>query len=408
MLAGAMASPSRHPPYARGCAPLAGPAGLENGENRVVSLSGKDKVELARLLSSALNILDLELYVQESTGDRLFVDLVAPGRPVYPTIVELLNRLEELGQISVFLGCVYVNRPARADIRAAISRFFPDAGAVPEQKIEFSAQTAGAPQIDAPTNALVPGLQRNLRPNLGRLDIEAWKTRLMQIELQVCRMEVDGSALGTGFLVGPDMVLTAWHIFEGADKAGKGDRMACRFDYGLAPDGTVKLGQLFMVQAGGCIDSSPYSAAEVTDNPDNPPPTTEELDYALLRLGARVGEQEVDGVVRGWVRLPKVTLPLPADSPILIVQHPEGGPIKLALDTQAVIGLNANGTRIRYRTETEPGAGGSPVFTMDWDIVAMHHLRDPNWRNPAFRQGVPIELIRQRIDRNGFGAALVA
>ena len=50
--------------------------------------------------------------------------------------------------------------------------------------------------------------------------------------------------------------------------------------------------------------------------------------------------------------------------------------MKLALDTKAVIGLNGNGTRLRYRTNTEPGASGSPVFTVDWSIVALHHYGD--------------------------------
>jgi len=82
--------------------------------------------------------------------------------------------------------------------------------------------------------------------------------------------------------------------------------------------------------------------------------------------------------------------------------------MKLALDTQAVVGLNGNGTRIRYRTNTDPGSSGSPVFTMDWDIVALHHYGDPNWQKPLFNQGVPIELIRQHIDKSGFGNALGA
>lgn len=371
------------------------------------SLKGQEIVELAKLLSTALNISALELYVQESTGDRLFVELVAPGKPIYPTIVDLLNRLEELGQTSVFLGCVYVNRPARPDIRAAITKFFPDAGAAPEEKIELSAQTAGVPQVDAPTNAIVPGFQRNVRPNLARLDIEKWQARLMQIKLQVCRVERDGSPIGTGFLVGRDAVLTAWHNFEAANKAGKADSVSCRFDYESLSDGTVQPGQLFKVQAGGCIDFSPYGASEI-DRSNHSPLTAAELDYALLRLTDRAGEQPVKGGTRGWITLPESVSPLQADSPILIVQHPLGGPMKLAMDTEAVIGLNANGTRIRYRTETEPGSAGSPVFTMDWDIVAMHHARDPNWPNPAYRQGVPIELIRQRIVSNGFGAALGA
>ena len=207
--------------------------------------------------------------------------------------------------------------------------------------------------------------------------------------------------------MGPDTVLTNWHVFEIAKSADKVAQLGCRFDYVRLPSGQIEPGQLVMLDGAG-LDTSPYSAAEKTGTPDNPPPTSAELDYALLRLAARVGEQQVEGAVRGWIPLPKAVLPLPADGPILIVQHPQGMPMKLAMDTQAVIGLNGNGTRINYRTNTDPGSSGSPVFSMDWDIVALHHYGDPKWQNPLFNGGVPIELIRQRIGTDGFSNALGA
>jgi hypothetical protein len=371
-------------------------------------LSGEDIKRLATLLSGTLNLNDLESFVYASTGDRLFVEYVAPGKPLKPTISDLLIALEDSGITSKFLGYVYANRPGRPDVRTEIVKYFPDAVAVPEQKSELSVQTAGAPQANAPTNAHAPGLQRNVRPYLAKLDIRVWQSRLTQIERRVCRVELEGNAVGTGFLVGPDTVLTNWHVFEAAKDQGKVDALGCRFDYELLPDGKVQPGQLVMLQAGGLVDSSPYSKAEGTDKPDNPLPTTAELDYALLRLSSRVGEQQVDGAARGWIALPKAVLPLTADGPILIVQHPQGTPMKLAMDTQAVIGLNGNGTRINYRTNTDPGSSGSPVFTMDWDLVALHHSGDPAWVNPTYNQGVPIELVRQRIEAGGFANALGA
>ena len=90
-------------------------------------------------------------------------------------------------------------------------------------------------------------------------------------------------------------------------------------------------------------------------------------------MADRVGEEQVNGAPRGWIALPKAALPLEADGPILIVQHPRGMPMKLAMDTQAVIGINGNGTRIRYRTKTEPDSAGSPGFTMDWKSSAASH-----------------------------------
>jgi V8-like Glu-specific endopeptidase len=371
-------------------------------------LSGEDIKRLSTLLSGTLSLNDLESFVYASTGDRLFVEYVAPGKPLRPTISDLLIALEDIGSTSKFLSYVYANRPGRPDVRGEIVKAFPDAVAVPAQKIELSAQTAGAPQADAPTNAHAPGLQRNVRPYLAKLDIRVWQSRMSEIERRVCRVELEGNAVGTGFLVGPDTVLTNWHVFEAAKNQGKADLLGCRFDYELLPDGKVQPGQLIMLQAGGLVDSSPYSKAEGTSTPDNPLPTTAELDYALLRLASRVGEQQVEGAQRGWIALPKATLPLAADGPILIVQHPQGTPMKLAMDTQAVIGLNGNGTRINYRTNTDPGSSGSPVFTMDWDLVALHHSGDPAWVNPSYNQGVPIELVRQRIEAGGFANALGA
>jgi V8-like Glu-specific endopeptidase len=372
------------------------------------ALSGEDIKKLAKLLATTLSFDDLAIFVHASTGDRLFDVFVSKDQPKIPMIVQLLNALEDLGSTEKFLAYVYVNRPGRQDVRAAIIALFPEAVAVPDKSIDLSAQKAGAPQAEAPTNAAAPGLQRNVRPYLAKLDVLVWQDRLMKIERQVCRVELAGDALGTGFLVGPDTVLTNWHVFEVARKAGKVGQLGCRFDYARLPNGQTQPGQLVMLDAAGGIDTSPYSPAEQTANPDNPLPTMEQLDYALLRLASRVGEQQIDGVARGWITLPKAVVPLAADSPILIVQHPEGTPMKLALDTQAVIGLNGNGTRLRYRTNTDPGSSGSPVFTMDWDIVALHHYGDPKWQAPLFNQGVPIELIRQHIEKGGFGNALGA
>jgi V8-like Glu-specific endopeptidase len=84
--------------------------------------------------------------------------------------------------------------------------------------------------------------------------------------------------------------------------------------------------------------------------------------------------------------------------PLMIAQHPDGKPLKLAVDTESVIGVNANQTRVRYATNTEPGSSGSPVFDFDWNLVALHHLGDPAYNHPpAYNQGIPINNIRARL-----------
>jgi hypothetical protein len=67
-----------------------------------------------------------------------------------------------------------------------------------------------------------------------------------------------------------------------------------------------------------------------------------------------------------------------------------------------VIGLNENATRVRYRTQTERGSGGAPCFDRGWNLVAMHHMRDPAMVSAAqWRQGIPIAAIRERLQRVG-------
>jgi hypothetical protein len=372
-------------------------------------MDGADTQKLAAKLTDTLSFDDLEFFVHASTGDKLYDFYVSRDQPKFPMIVRLLTALDGLGKTRTFLAYVYEKRPGRPDVQEMIVHYFPDAVAVPDQKkIDLSVQKKGAPQADESTNALLPGLQRNVKPYLAKLDIRVWAERLIKIERRVCRVELEGEALGTGFLVGPDTVLTNWHVFEAAKNAGNLAKLGCRFDYEVLSDGTTQAGQLVLLAGADALGTSPYSPGEQAGQPDDPLPTAEQLDYALLRLATRVGDQQVDGAARGWITLPKAVLPLAADAPILIVQHPEGSPMKLAMDTQAVVGLNGNGTRIRYRTNTEPGSSGSPVFSMDWDLVALHHYGDPKYLNPLFNQGVPIELIRQRIEKDGQGGALGA
>jgi len=85
------------------------------------------------------------------------------------------------------------------------------------------------------------------------------------------------------------------------------------------------------------------------------------------------------------------------------LQHPRGGELKLALDTDAIIGVNANGTRLRYRTNTEAGSSGSPCFDANWRLAALHHAGDPNFslfHRPEYNVGIPfhraVNLLRLR------------
>src|SRR5262249_49069419 len=130
------------------------------------------------------------------------------------------------------------------------------------------------------------------------------------------------------------------------------------------------------------IDHSPYSQADLLADPDDRVPAADELDYALIRLADDIGNQRVAAdkadqgtPLRGWIT-PRLDYDFPVGAPVFIVQHPQALPLKLALDTKSVIGVNKNRTRVRYVTNTQPGSSGSPVFTENWELVALHHSGD--------------------------------
>jgi hypothetical protein len=238
----------------------------------------------------------------------------------------------------------------------------------------------------------------------------------------VCRIEYPaGKARGTGFLVGPDRVLTNFHVMEPI-KAGEytARKVVLRFDYLVDRDGvTVHAGTRHELAPGNdtewLIDSSPASPLDRQANPATDP-APDQLDYALLRLARPAGQEPVGGTtndpnapLRGRIEVPEQKYAFPPASGVYIVQRPDGLPMQVALDTEGVLGRNGNGTRVRYTTTTEPGSSGSPCFSPDWELIALHHSGDPQYASigsGAYNQGIPITAIRALLTERNLVSAL--
>jgi V8-like Glu-specific endopeptidase len=248
------------------------------------------------------------------------------------------------------------------------------------------------------------------------VDVAQWRARLGCVEMRVCRVET-ATDYGTGFLVGPRTVLTNYHVVEEVIKGSqKPTDVVLRFDYKRGTDGTtLHPGTEFRLATDWLIDSSPYSTVDDVDDPLLIP-GAEELDYALLRVDGDPGSIPVSATsaepgapVRGFVQVPAGTVAITNDQPILIVQHPKGDPLKLAFDTRAVTMVNGNRTRVRYRVNTEGGSSGSPVFDVNWNLLAIHHWGDPDFKPMTlarWNQGVPIDTIAALIRSRGHGVEL--
>jgi hypothetical protein len=332
-----------------------------------------------------------------ATGDDLFSEyLGARTDDAFRTMVfKLLKIFEQQGITQRFLEVVYRERPFRADVRGAIVAAFPQVGDHGKQApVDFRLQVGGAAQPLAAGAA--PGLQKNISPALQSPDVSIWLDKLEAVRRQVCRIEIPGQALGTGFLVGRTAVLTNWHVVDAARTVGAEGSLLCRFDFRRLSAGPIDSG--LEVPVAKVVDERPCSAAERTATPDDPAPQPDELDYALLQVG------DIPGPQRGAVAM--AGPPVQTDQALIIVQHPKGDPARFAIDTKAVEGYKHGGLRLRYRTNTDAGSSGSPCFTMDFDLVALHQLGDPGRPPPTFNQGIPIQRIRDSIVGRGHEALL--
>lgn len=269
------------------------------------------------------------------------------------------------------------------------------------QKVARELGIGAPPDVDVSTKNQA-ALEKLVRKRSHLLDYAAFQERLGRLQRQICRIDIpDGTALGTGWLVGPDLLLTAYHVVEEVVNGPYDtDDVLCRFDF--SADGDA--GRTCGLAPGGVLDYSPYAQADLGTSTS--PPTEDELDYALLRLDARVGEDDAGAQPRGWIRVPERPAVVDTDDFMLIPQHPAGAALKLAFGE--VLKYDSGGFRLRYDTSTDNGSSGAPCFDLDLAPFGIHHASGPR-HDQAFNQCVPLRPVLHHIQRrNKAGADIPA
>lgn len=262
-------------------------------------------------------------------------------------------------------------------------------------KLQAFANRIGISSTDQPRSAL----EALVGSNQTFLDVALWREQLTRLEWRVCRVDIDEVGRGTGFLVGPDLVLTNHHVVRSLIEGGSSaDQVSCLFDFKAVDDEVVSPG--VRVEVAGTdpvVASSPPSAHDFETDPKTGEPGADELDFALLRLAQAAGEQSPGGVdaesTREWIDVRTDVVDFAELDALAVLQHPKRRPLKLAIGTGQELVVNGAGNRIRYTVPTLPGSSGSPVFDSDWNLVALHHSGDPDTNDPDYNQGIPISAI---------------
>lgn len=367
-----------------------------------MKLTGSEFTVLHQALDDAFvtnDDLDLTLGM---TG-RSLADISAPGpkRIVVMKVIQYAAAGDWVDQLIAAARAANAGNRKLAEVAAAIGL-----------------EPAGVPVTEGAREQALPAVKQNLErlvaASRGIADFGSYAVKIQELLRCVCAVEVGGEA-GTGFLIGPETVLTNHHVVRKViDGHFNPANVVLRFDYRRLRDGkTVDTGVEIRLadEARWLIDAEPHSRADTVAYDEANPPAEHELDYAVLRTADKVGLQEPSGpaqVERGWIGPLPHEYDFPVDSLLMIVQHPCNDPIAFDAPADAVMRVNPNATRVHYRTNTMPGSSGGPVLNPDLELVALHHAGEPgspdHWKpcheqttRAGYNEGIPIAAIQRRL-----------
>lgn len=159
---------------------------------------------------------------------------------------------------------------------------------------------------------------------------------------------------GSGFLIGNGVLLTNHHVLSQMELARK-SQVQTSYDRSL--DGTENEPRTFALE------------------PDRLFYATKDLDFAIVAVAPKdvTGRHSLADL--GWLPLIAQQGKVVPGEWLTIIQHPKGERKQLAARENQL--LKCEGDVLWYSSDTLGGSSGSPVFTNDWLVVALHHMGVP-------------------------------
>jgi hypothetical protein len=199
----------------------------------------------------------------------------------------------------------------------------------------------------------------------------------MKLSRRVCLIERKHATPATGFLVGPDLMLTAAHALMGTSGIfAHPDDVTVKFDQFIWNErtNTPAKGDECRLRRIPFTDQPDVVASSIKTDPkcqrrydDNG------LDYVLVRLDRPMGLAFLpySHRIRGWNNCSRANVP--AEGNVFVVQHPLGGLQKFALGEIPADHVDCEFPQFfRYRTRTLPSSSGSPITNERRVVVGMH------------------------------------
>lgn len=214
----------------------------------------------------------------------------------------------------------------------------------------------------------------------------------IRISNRMCRFTLDDEPetnFGTGFLVGPEHVLTAAHLFFNEDRslieAERHTRVRVEFE-------TLMIGEFIAASRGVTEVRLAENWLMDPARDDNAMATRDvkDLDYAIVRLATDVGNQTLgSGYRRGWFEIPEPDAApvVVAGTMVKIFQYVDRASLRQSLGW--VTRISRDRSVVYYTASTLDAASGSAVLDDQSRLVAIH-TGGPDDVGTSENRGIPL------------------
>jgi hypothetical protein len=255
-------------------------------------------------------------------------------------------------------------------------------------------------------SAAVTDLQALISVALGFPDASVVERGGLRARARLCRVEVakDGNpeaVTGTGFLVGPSTVLTAFHVVAslvdqtGAPKPGSERQLRVRFDHATGRRVTVE----YKVPESWLVASRQPHLAEIATAQEIPELVSPAgnvdlrgfLDYAVIVVAGSPGSE------RGYYDIEGAVEPL-VDGTIHLFQHPMGVQQRQTIGEFTGFRDPPSKERIDHTANAVTGSSGGLLLDGDYALVGLHQGAHGE---PVVNTGISAIAIRDHVLAQG-------